>query len=138
MAVIKTIRQHINFLQADTIIFTRDLLQHGTRVSVDMCLHRLMAAGFVKRLSYGMYVRHDCSRSYTSAELSDAKKIWLIQKKLNRLSINSPGLILSCSQQYQVEVTNFAPPATTVQGVKANEPAVFAEHTNQPVSWASR
>lgn len=136
MAVIKTIRQHINFLQADTIIFTRDLLQHGTRVSVDMCLHRLMTAGFVKRLSYGMYVRHDCSRNYTPAELSNAKKIWLIQQKLDRLSFNSPGLVLSCSQRYPVEIANFAPPATTTHDI--NQPAFFSEHTNQPASWVSR
>jgi hypothetical protein len=136
VAVITSIRQHINFLQTDTIIFTRDLLQHGSRVSVDMCLHRLMMTGFVKRLSPGMYVRHDCSRNYTSTELSDAKKIWLFQQKLNRLSANSPGLILSCSQRYQVEIANFAPPTATPQD--SNQQAFFAEQTNQPVSWASR
>ena len=133
MAVIKTIRQHINFLQADTIIFTRDLLQHGTRVSVDMCLHRLMATGFIKRLNYGMYVRHDCSRTYTAEELADAKKIWILQQKLTRLTLNSPGLLMSCSQPYQPEIKNFAPSASVAEDV--NEQAFFAKPINQPASW---
>lgn len=109
MAVVTSVRRHINFLHVDTIIFTRDLLQYGSRVSVDMCLHRLASFGFLKRISFGMYVRHDCRRIFTKSEISDAKKIWLIQRRLSKLTISSPGLILSCAHGNHVE--NFAPPA---------------------------
>jgi hypothetical protein len=67
------IKNKISSASPDTLFFNRDFINFGARAAVDMCLSRMAVTGFLKRLCNGIYVRHDCKRSYTDNELGDAK-----------------------------------------------------------------
>jgi hypothetical protein len=74
------IKNKINSASADTLFFNRDFINFGARGAVDMCLYRMAITGFVRRLCDGIYVRHDCKRKFTDAELGEAKA-----KRFNRV-----------------------------------------------------
>ena len=67
------IRKKINAAPPDTLFFNRDFINYGSRGAVDMCLIRMESQGFIRRLCWGIYVRFDCTRQYTTIELAEAK-----------------------------------------------------------------
>jgi hypothetical protein len=73
---------NINRSAPDTLFFNSTFLNYGARNAIDVCLHRLLQRGLIKRLARGIYVRWDCKKRFTPQELGEAKA-----KQFNR-SIN--------------------------------------------------
>lgn len=73
------IKNKINSATPETLFFNRDFINFGARSAVDMCLSRMTRVGFLKRLCYGVYVRHDCEKEFSAIELGEAKA-----KRFNR------------------------------------------------------
>jgi len=67
------ITHSINRTSPDALIFNRTFLNYGSRNAVDVCLHRLVQAGLIRRLARGIYVRWDCKRRFTTQDLGEAK-----------------------------------------------------------------
>jgi hypothetical protein len=67
------IKNKISSASPNTLFFNRDFINFGARGAIDMCLSRLVVKGFLRRLCYGIYVRHDCEKDFTATELGEAK-----------------------------------------------------------------
>jgi hypothetical protein len=57
IATISRIRRHIISLPKGELFTTRDMLDYGTRSSVDQALYRLVRCGVIQRLIPGVFVR---------------------------------------------------------------------------------
>jgi hypothetical protein len=53
------IRRHIYSLPKGKIFSTRDMLNYGRRSAIDQCLYRLVKAGRIIRLAWGLFIRED-------------------------------------------------------------------------------
>jgi hypothetical protein len=72
MRVIDFIRGHIARLDFDKILLTGDLLEYGSRASVDVALSRLVGAKVLLRVANGVFVRAG-SKIPTAEEIAKAK-----------------------------------------------------------------
>lgn len=57
MSTAKSIRRYINMLPADKIFSTREVLQFGSRASVDQSMYRLVFDEKIVRLAYGVFIK---------------------------------------------------------------------------------
>jgi hypothetical protein len=79
------IKNKISSANPDSLFFNRDFINFGARSAIDMCLSRMVVKGFLKRLCYGIYVRHDCKKKFTATELGEAKA-----KRFDRIVTDHP------------------------------------------------
>jgi hypothetical protein len=61
------IRRHISFMKEGQIFTTRDCLIYGKRSNVDTALFKCVRAGFIKRLTRGVFTRWTGKSTYPSA-----------------------------------------------------------------------
>ncbi len=73
------IRHEISKASSETLFFSRDFLNLGSRGAVDACLIRMVKKGFLRRLANGVFVRYDCKKDFSAADIGRAKA-----KRFNR------------------------------------------------------
>lgn len=66
------IYRHIRGLSKTEMFSTRELLQYGTRGSVDQALYRMVKSGFIFRLARGVFVR-DASKAPSPKQIAQFK-----------------------------------------------------------------
>jgi hypothetical protein len=87
------IRRHILRLPQGAIFSTREMLNYGRRSAVDQCLHRLVKAGRIIRLAWGLFLKDDIGITMPCAFVVATEKARAFGKQILTDAVDAAKLL---------------------------------------------